>query len=74
MITIEEKYRIEVNALRDMAVDEYEGVIDSLIKELEEVGLFAKYEKILLEIDNAFDDDFEKQFDEGKSILKEIKQ
>ncbi len=73
MSTLEEKFQTQIDALREMQVDEYEGVIDHLIKELEAVGLFSKYEKILLEIDNAFDNDFNQQFEEMQSVLDGIK-
>ena len=72
-MTIEKKYQSKVNALRDMTVEEYEGVIDSLIKELEVVGLFPQYEKVLLEIDDSFDDDFSKKFDDMNNVLDGIK-
>ena len=74
MTTTEEKYQAQVNALRDLTVEEYEGVIDSLIKELEAVGLFSQYEKVLLAIDDSFDDDFSKKFDEMSDVLDGIKQ
>ncbi len=73
MTTLEEKFQTQIDALREMQVDEYEGVIDHLIKELEAAGLFPKYEKVLLEIDNAFDNDFDQQFEEMQSVLDGIK-
>ncbi len=70
---MDEKYQEQVNALRDMTVEEYEGVIDQLIKALETAGLFSQYEKVLLEIDDSFDDDFSNQLNEMNDVLEGIK-
>ena len=65
----ENDLRQQINALREMDVNEYEGAVDSLIKALEAAGVFEKYEQILLEIDDSFDEDFASQFDEMTNVI-----
>lgn len=60
----------QINALKEMDVNEYEGTVDALIKALEAAELFEKYEKVLLEIDDSFDEDFSSQLNEMMDTLK----
>lgn len=60
----------QINALKEMDVNEYEGTVDALIKALEAAELFEKYEKVLLEIDDSFDEDFSFQLNEMMDTLK----
>ncbi|CAA6817313.1 MAG: Unknown protein [uncultured Thiotrichaceae bacterium] len=67
----EEEYLAQINALRNVTVEEYESEIDPLIKELEGNGLLDTFEKVLLELDDSFDDEFYKMVNETMEVLVE---
>ena len=54
-MSTDQDYLNRINALRTMSLEEYESTVDELVEELDAAGLLAKYDALLLEIDESFD-------------------
>lgn len=67
----EAEYLKQINALRNLSVEEYESEIDPLVKELDANGMLDRFEKLLVEIDDSFDDAFYKMVGETIDVIVE---
>lgn len=62
-------YLTRINALRTLSFDEYEGIIDELIAELDTAGVLPQYDALLSEIDESFDTEHD---DAVKELMSEL--